>query len=220
MIAVKICGLTRSADALMAERAGAAYLGAILASGPRLLTLDRARDVLGARRDGVRRVAVFGSQSVQELHDIASSLELDVVQLHEHPTVEQIVQLRTMLSGMVWPVVRIEGISLPSNATALATAAGALVLDAKVMGQLGGTGVTLDWAGLADAVGALREAVPRVQLILAGGLRAANVADAIALLHPDVVDVSSGVESAPGVKDPEAVVEFVKAVDAAKGTWT
>jgi phosphoribosylanthranilate isomerase len=121
---------------------------------------------------------------------------------------------------MVWPVVRIAGTTLPADATALATAAGALVLDAKVIGQLGGTGVTLDWKGLAVAVAALRRDVPQVQLILAGGLRPANVADAIALLHPDVVDVSSGVESSVGVKDPEAMVQFVQAVDAAKGAST
>ena len=116
----------------------------------------------------------------------------------------------------MWPVLRVDGIVLPSNAPALAEAAGALVLDAKVLGQLGGTGTALDWAGLVDAVKQLRAAVPGLELVLAGGLRAANVAQAIALLEPDVVDVSSGVETAPGVKDPVAVEAFVSAVSAAK----
>ena len=90
------------------------------------------------------------------------------------------------------------------------------MIDAKVVGQLGGTGTTLDWAGLAGAVRELRAAVPNFELVLAGGLRAPNVAQAMALLEPDVVDVSSGVEMAPGVKDPVKVVEFVTAVSAAQ----
>lgn len=99
----------------------------------------------------------------------------------------------------------------------LAAISGCVVLDAHVVGQLGGTGVALDWSGLADAVSSLREAVPGLQLVLAGGLRAENVREAIRLLSPQVVDVSSGVESAPGVKDPVRVQQFVQAaLDAAE----
>lgn len=78
----------------------------------------------------------------------------------------------------------------------------------------------MDWERLADAVAALREAVPAFRLVLAGGLRATNVGHAMALLDPDVVDVSSGVETAPGLKDPLAVAQFVSAVVTAKGTRT
>jgi phosphoribosylanthranilate isomerase len=90
--------------------------------------------------------------------------------------------------------------------------ADALVLDAKVPGQLGGTGVALDWAALANDVSAWRAAHPGVRLVLAGGLTPENVQRAIGLLGPDVVDVSSGVESAPGIKDPERLQAFVDAV--------
>ena len=91
------------------------------------------------------------------------------------------------------------------------------VLDAHVVGQWGGTGVALDWSGLQDAVASLRASVPGVRLILAGGLRPSNVIAAIRLLSPDVVDVSSGVESAVGVKDPVLVEQFVAAVHSAEG---
>jgi len=117
----------------------------------------------------------------------------------------------------VWPVLRVAGTPLPDGAAALAAAAGVVVLDTHVLGQLGGTGVALDWSGLQHAVLALRASVPGVRIVLAGGLRPANVIDAVRLLSPDVVDVSSGVESVTGVKDPVLVEQFVAAVRSAAG---
>ncbi|AMW04975.1 phosphoribosylanthranilate isomerase [Gemmatimonas phototrophica] len=216
--AIKICGLTRPADAADAERLGASFLGGILAGGPRLLSLDAARVVLGPRRHTVRRVAVFGEQKVEEIRVIAQELDLDVIQLHGTQTVDEVAHLAQITARTVWPVLRVAGSTLPGHAVALARATGYLVLDAHVVGQLGGTGVALDWSGLRAAVEALRQQVPLVQLILAGGLRPANVAQAIQLLSPQVVDVSSGVEAAPGVKDPALVQQFVTAVRGAAET--
>jgi phosphoribosylanthranilate isomerase len=209
--AVKICGLTTPADAAHAEASGARYLGAILASGPRLITPERAREVLGARRAAVQRVGVFGAQAEDEVAALADVIDLDVLQLHGAREPEAVLRIRRQTGRLVWPVVRVAGHVLPESAAALAEASGYLVLDALVVGQLGGTGVALDWSGLTDAVGALRERVPGVRLVLGGGLRPSNVAVANALLSPDVVDVSSGVEIAPGVKDPALVEEFVRA---------
>jgi len=217
MTAIKICGLTRRSDADHAVTTGTGYIGAILASGPRLLTAVQAKTVLGPRRHGVRRVAVFGSQSAAEVVTLVQQLDLDVAQLHGDVTVDDIHHILSATSRAVWPVLRVEGTELPPRAAELAAASGWLVLDAKVVGQLGGTGVALDWLGLAGQVAALRHALPAVQLVLAGGLRASNVAEAIRLLAPDVVDVSSGVETAPGVKDPAAVEQFVNAVQTATG---
>lgn len=217
MTAIKFCGLTRAADAEFAEQHGASFLGVILASGPRLLTVEQAYGVLGPRRHTIKRAAVFGAQSVAEVASIGETLDLDVLQLHGDPTLEQIRQLRDRTERAVWPVLRVEGTRLPAEVLAIARIAHAIVLDAKVVGQLGGTGVRLDWAALVSEVSALRDGAPEVQLVLAGGLRAENVEEAIALLSPDVVDVSSGVEVAPGVKDPMAIERFVSAVSAAKG---
>ncbi len=215
---VKICGLTSASDAAYAERSGAAFLGAILAGGPRLLDVERAREVLGPRRSGVARVAVFGAQTIEEILTIGTSLDLDVVQLHGDPSPEVVRELCGRSNRAVWPVLRVEGTTLPESALGLAKAAGALVLDAKVIGHLGGTGVALDWVGLVDSVRELRRMVPDLQLVLAGGLRAENVTRAVALLQPSVVDVSSGVEISPGRKDLELVERFVSAVITATGT--
>lgn len=214
---VKICGLTREDDAALAEAAGAAYLGVILAGGPRLLTIDRARHVLGPRRHSVRRVAVFGESTADEVIVQAEELDLDVVQLHGTYSAAAVKHVARVTGRQVWPVMRIAGTTVPPEAADLAAICRCVVLDAHVVGQLGGTGVALDWSGLAESVLALREAVPGLELILAGGLRAENVREAIRLLSPQVVDVSSGVESAPGVKDPARVQQFVKtALDAAE----
>jgi phosphoribosylanthranilate isomerase len=215
--AVKICGLTRPEDASHAERSGASYLGVIMASGPRLLDVRAAAEVLGPRRAGVARVAVFGSQSSDEIIEIAAALDLDVMQLHGAPTPDEVQYIKEKSARAVWPVLRVDGTQIGTGAAELAAASGALLLDAHVVGQLGGTGVTLDWAALAESVRRLRRDVPAMQLVLAGGLRGDNVGEAIRLLAPDVVDVSSGVEVSPGVKDPVAIERFVNAVQHATG---
>ncbi|WP_310569369.1 phosphoribosylanthranilate isomerase [Gemmatimonas sp.] len=214
---VKICGLTRERDAQHAVTTGASYIGAIMAGGPRLLTMDRARAVLGPRRHDVQRVVVFGDQHPDDVIVTVQTLDLDVAQLHGAYTAASIDTIRRETGRMVWPVLRVAGTMLPDDAAALGASAGTVVLDAHVVGQLGGTGVALDWSGLRNAVGALRESVPGIRIILAGGLRPRNVIEAIRLLSPDVVDVSSGVESETGLKDPMLVEQFVAAVRSAAG---
>lgn len=217
-VAVKICGLVRPEDAQVAEAAGAAYLGAILAGGPRLVNLEQAAAVLGPRRAGIRRAAVFGTQSDAEIVSAARTLDLDIVQLHHAPSVARIAEVERDTGCTVWPVLRVAGSSLPAEADDWTDAAGALVLDALVVGQLGGTGVALDWSGLADAVAAWRARHPAASLVLAGGLTPRNVAEAVRLLSPTVVDVSSGVERAPGEKDATLVHHFVQAAHGAVET--
>ncbi|MBC8086867.1 MAG: phosphoribosylanthranilate isomerase [Phycisphaerae bacterium] len=208
---IKICGLTRQSDANLAESLGAHYLGAILAGGPRHLTPDQAMQVLGPRRHTVLRVAVFGTQSRTEIAQIAEQLALDVVQLHGDQSAEDIEWLLSRTGREVWPVVRVAGTELPPETVERAQAARAVLLDAKVVGQLGGTGVALDWQGLQGELAALRERVPGVRVVLAGGLNATNLLTARGLLNPDVVDVSSGVELAPGIKNPVALEAFMNA---------
>ena len=211
---IKICGLTRTEDAELAESLGADYLGAIMAGGPRHLDASAAKAVLGPRRHAVRRVAVFAAQSRTEIAQIASDLALDVVQLHGEHTADDIEWLRANVDATVWPVIRVAGTVLPPETTERAAAAGTVLLDAKVVGQLGGTGVALDWAALREDVTTLRAQVPGLSVILAGGLNARNIAIAKSLLDPDVVDVSSGVELSPGIKDAVALEAFLNAARA------
>ncbi len=208
---IKICGLTRQADAELAESLGADFIGAIMAGGPRTLTASAAIQVLGQRRHTVRRVAVFASQSRTKIAELADRLDLDVVQLHGDPSADDIYWLNERITATVWPVVRVEGTSLPATTLELAEAAGAVLLDAKVVGQLGGTGVALNWAELRGDVQRLRDGVPYLRIILAGGLRTSNLQNARDILAPEVVDVSSGIEIAPGIKDAAAMEAFIKA---------
>lgn len=204
--AVKFCGLTRPEDAAMAASLGADYVGVIFAGGPRLLTPGRAREVL-AGAGGVRKVGVFGVQPAGEIADVAREVGLDVVQLHGDPDADDVERMRDHFRGEIWAVVRCEGADVPPQTRALFEAADAVVLDAKVPGQLGGTGVTVAWHQLRDILAPWRNA----GLVLAGGLTPANVAEAVRALAPQVVDVSSGVEVAPGVKDHERMRAFRRA---------
>jgi len=208
-VELKFCGLTRREDANHAAALGAAYVGVIFAGGPRMLSADRAAEVLrdvGAR---VKRVGVVADQTDSEIARIADTASLDVLQLHGAWNGERVERLRTTTGREIWSVVRVDGANLPDwIGDAIATSDGTL-LDAYVAGALGGTGVALPWAQLAVRLSAVRSEKP---LILAGGLKPENVAVAIAALSPDVVDVSSGVESAPGIKDHDRMRAFRDAV--------
>lgn len=207
---IKFCGLTRSVDAQQAVALGAAYVGVIFAGGPRMLTTEAARDVLANVPEHVRRVGVFAGQTATEIARIAKDLELDVVQLHGASSADQVDAVRQVFDGEIWRVVRVDTNGLPADLLANGADADAILLDAYVRGStLGGTGVALPWAELASDVGGLRG---RMKIVLAGGLRAENVELAIATLGPDVVDVASGVEASPGVKDHERMRAFRDAV--------
>ncbi len=213
MVELKFCGLTRASDAALAVELGAAWCGVIFAGGPRLLTPSRAREVLEPLRGATtRRVGVFGAQESDEILRIAEDAGLDVIQLHAANGADsaRCVALRERFAGELWGVAHTRPDAARSDADAAAwfgLGASAVVLDAAVPGRLGGTGVALDWAAIAPEVARLRT-LGRV--LLAGGLRPENVAQAVTLAHPDAVDVSSGVESAPGIKDPERMRAFAR----------
>ena len=210
---IKFCGMTRAEDAREAARLGAAYVGVIFAGGPRQLTTDRAAEVLGGLTDAVRRAGVFATDDHLTIARTAEPLGLHVVQLHGAHDAHSIAGIRRRFRGEVWSVIRLAGAELPLNAGELFDEADAVLLDAKVPGTLGGSGVTLPWQQLAERLGRLREK-GRAKLALAGGLRADNVSEAIRLLRPGIVDVSSGVETAPGIKDHARMRAFRDAVHA------
>jgi phosphoribosylanthranilate isomerase len=206
-VEVKICGLTRAVDAELADAAGAAYLGVIFAGGPRNRTPAEARATLSGRR--ARKVGVFADQSESEIGEIASLVGLDVVQLHGAADPERIQAVRAATGKEVWAVVRSADGTLPDEAEELADAADALLVDALVPGGLGGTGVAIPWGNLGESLDAMERGH---RIVLAGGLTPDNVAEAIGYVSPMVVDVSSGVESAPGIKDHARIRAFVAAV--------
>jgi len=211
---IKFCGMTRAVDAREAVALGAGYVGVIFASGPRRLSVEQAGEVLADIPENVRRVGVFADAPADAIAAAAETLQLGAVQLHGENGGRLVERVRSRFDGEVWSVLRLRDGLLPERAAELFASADAVLLEAHVAGQLGGTGVTLPWERLVDELGALRSNGSRARLVLAGGLRAENVGEAIRLLRPDVVDVSSGVETAPGIKDHARMRAFRDAVHA------
>lgn len=212
-IEIKFCGMTRAEDAREAARLGASFVGVIFAGGPRQVTIDRAATVFGGVPRAVRRVGVFSSEHGEIIGESARQLGLQVVQLHGDCDAHDVETLRRRFNGAVWAVLRIADGRIPLRAAELFDTADAVLLDAKVPGKLGGTGVTLPWRDLLDELNRIRSK-GSAKLALAGGLRPENVTEAIRLLRPEIVDVSSGVETAPGIKDHARMRAFRDAVHA------
>ena len=208
-VEIKICGLTRSVDAEFADAAGASYLGVIFAGGPRQRLPKDAKATLAGRR--ARKVGVFADQAEGEIASIVDVVGLDVVQLHETSEVARIRAVRAATGREVWCVVRTSTGQLPGDIEELAEAADALLIDAMVPGQLGGSGITIPWLQLGEALDAMPTGH---RIVLAGGLTPGNVEEAIDYVSPMVVDVSSGVETAPGIKDHQRIRAFIAAVRA------
>lgn len=209
MAEIKFCGLTRALDAEHAVALGAAYVGVIFAGGPRLLTIPRAAAVFASVPDTVARVGVFADQTANEIARTAEAVGLSIVQLQGGGDPVRVEQIRKFFDGDVWLVHRVKDGNLPAGASELVTYADGIVLDTFVPTVLGGSGQAMDWDRLAPRLDTIRHSK---RLILAGGLRPENVARAIAAISPDVVDVSSGVEAAPGIKDHERMTAFRDAV--------
>ncbi|HEY7893381.1 MAG TPA: phosphoribosylanthranilate isomerase [Gemmatimonadaceae bacterium] len=207
---IKFCGLTRPTDAAQVGSHGAAYAGVVMASGPRRLDPARAALVLDALSPDVKRAVVFGPQPAEEIADLARRLRLDVAQLHGDASAAAVRNVRAALQSptAVWAVVRVaDGAQAAVHIAELDGVADGILLDAAVAGSLGGSGTAFDWSSFRD------DARPRRStFIVAGGLTPDNVAQAIRTFQPDVVDVSSGIERARGVKDPERMRQFAQAV--------
>ena len=206
--AIKFCGLTRPLDAEYAGELGAAFAGVIFAEGPRRLGPALGRAVLDAAGPGVSRVGVFGVQPVAEIASAAAGARLDIVQLHGGTDEAFSARVRQATGLQIWAVLRIGPGFAPERLSDAGRGADGLVLDTAAPGRLGGTGIQFDWRLISSLNGQPR-ALP---LIVAGGLTPENVGEAIACSAPDVVDVSSGVESSPGVKDHRRMRAFADAV--------
>jgi phosphoribosylanthranilate isomerase len=198
---VKICGLTRAADVDAACRLGAAWVGFnFAASSPRRVTPERARPLAAAVSGDVRRVGVFLDEGYAEIEDAIGAASLDVVQLHRTLRAED-------LAWIPRPVLAVAHAGREEEippGTLLDRCAG-ILFDTDVAGLAGGTGVPFDWY----LVGGRTWPVP---LFVSGGLTSENVADSILRTRPSAVDVASGVESSPGVKDPDRMRRFFDAV--------
>ena len=205
-VRVKICGLTRAEDAAFAATAGASYLGVVLAGGPRQVSPAGAADVVAASR-GVPVLGVFGSQSAADIAAIAREVGLAGAQLHGLYTDEEAARLAGQ-GLIVWRVLRIASPADLDRLPSLVIPAETVLVEPRVPHAEGGAGVALDLALAAEA----RRRLAGRRMALAGGLTPETVGSAVTLVGPDVVDVSSGVESLPGIKDHEKIARFLEAV--------
>ena len=208
-VRVKICGLRTAADVAVVARAGAAYAGFVFfAKSPRNLTLEAARLAALAAPVGLARVALTVDASDAVLDAILAAVPLDMLQLHGAESPDRVAQVRARY-GL--PVMKAVGVATEDDLAALTDyelVADQLLVDAKPAPGAdlpGGNGLAFDWRLLAGR----RWLRP---WMLAGGLSAANVAEAVRLTGARQVDVSSGVESAPGVKDAARIAAFVRAL--------
>jgi len=204
---VKICGLTRAEDAALAVAHGAWRLGVIFAGGPRVRTEAEVMEIVAAA-GGVPVLGVFGSQPVEEMLAIAARVRLGGVQLHGPSTAAVANRLRR--AGLeVWRVARVPVASAAQLAVA-AEEADVVLLEPTAPAHdpaAGGRGVEI---ALDDARTARRLAPAGVRVGLAGGLTPERLAEAVRIVGPDVVDVSSGVEMSPGIKDPDRLIRFLE----------
>jgi phosphoribosylanthranilate isomerase len=206
MTDVKICGLTRPLDVELACELGASCVGFNFASvSPRRVGIDAARELAAAAAAGVARIGVFVDEGRDEILAAIEAASLDAIQIHR--------PLRESDRDLPRPLVAVARVRNGSTALpppGLLERCRFLLVDSERDGLSGGTGTTVDWSALAG------KSWP-VPLMLAGGLNAANVEEAIETVRPWAVDVASGVESAPGVKDERQMRLFFEAVRRADG---
>ena len=201
---IKICGLTGLDDAQRAVEAGAWALGLILFSGsPRRCPLPAAERISGTLRRQAEICGVFVNAPLDEVAGVADGLGLTMIQLHGDEGPSYCAEVARRTGAKVMKAARVRGRADINALEAFHT--DFHLLDAHQPGRYGGTGETFDW----ELVRQRRTDIP---LVLSGGLTADNVADAIEATHPYAVDVASGVEASPGVKDPEKLRAFAAAV--------
>ena len=194
---VKVCGITRVDDALAAVGMGADALGFIFWPGsPRFVDPFQARTIVAALPPFVAVVGVFVNQAADHVNGVAALARLTAVQLHgDEDAAYAMAMTRPVVKAVSGAVDREDG--WPERVM--------LLVDAHDLVQRGGTGRTADWSAAAQIA-------QKRRVILAGGLNPDNVNDAVAHVRPFGIDVSSGVESSPGIKDRNRMAAFFKAV--------
>lgn len=219
MTKIKICGLKTLPDALAAIEAGADLLGFnFYPKSPRYIEPVACAEITAILREehpAVTLVGVFVNSPAEEIRATLQTAHLHLAQLHGDESPEMVAELAPLAFKAIrlksdaradWEAEkRMASVIQLSASKSAPQSAPALLVDASVPGLYGGSGVTANW----DAAAQLAKQIP---LLLAGGLTPENVADAIARVQPWGVDTASGVESAPGVKDPAKMQAFVKAV--------
>jgi phosphoribosylanthranilate isomerase len=214
---VKICGMTNLEDALVAVEAGADAVGFVFYDkSARCVSVEAVREIVEQLPEGMEKVGVFVGQSAAQVSNISKRLELSAVQVYPRSgdgpgSLTDFVKNVRHRMFVATPAPRRrseEGFGFFFSEDFLKRT-NAVFLDSGDSQKPGGTGKAFDWREAAEPVALMSQSIP---VVVAGGLTAENVGDAIAILKPWGVDVASGVEMSPGKKDPEKVRAFVRAV--------
>ncbi|GAA4084092.1 phosphoribosylanthranilate isomerase [Zhongshania borealis] len=201
---VKICGITRADDAAAAVRAGADALGFVFyAKSPRYISPKHAAEIMAAMPPFVCKVGLFVNAAPDEVRQVLTVCSLDLLQFHGDETPAYCASFATPYMKAI----RMRDDIDVADAIKAYASASAILLDSYKPGVPGGTGESFDWARFPE-----RNAQ---SLVLAGGLRPENAGAAIASCKPYALDVSGGVEAAPGIKCPDAIQRFIEAVSLA-----
>jgi phosphoribosylanthranilate isomerase len=205
-VKIKICGLTRANDVQAAVEAGADAVGFVFTTSPRRISIDTANQLSCYVPKGVLRVGLFLDQDRQEIEQVVSCVPLDILQFHGSESEQE-----CRVFNLPWlKAVAMESAESLVIAERDFPGAAGLLLDSHSKGTRGGSGKSFDWS-LSSPV--------KKPVWLAGGLSAANVGQAIRTVKPYAVDVSSGVETQPGIKDTNMMNDFVKAVRKAESEY-
>ncbi len=205
---VKICGIKDQEALDAAIEAGVRYVGFVFyPDSPRYIDPAEAKILAESVPKSVRRVGLFVDPGNKQLEKILGIVPLDMVQLHGDKTPQRVIEIKELTSKPVMKAIRIATKYDLEELEDHETAADWLLFDSKPAGasQPGGTGQSFDWSILKDKTF-------KKPWMLSGGLTEENVVDALSLLNPKVVDVSSGVESEKGIKDPEKIRNFINIV--------
>jgi len=214
-VEVKICGLKTEAALDAALAAGADYVGLVFCTkSPRNLDLATARQLAERARGRAKIVALLVDPDDKQLQDVVAAVAPDIIQLHGSETPARVAEVAKRFGRPVLKAVKVAIADDALAALAYAGKADRILFDAKApegrAGTLpGGNGLAFDWQALAGVRG-------KLDYMLAGGLTPANVGEAIRLTGAKAVDVSSGVESRPGEKDPELIRRFLRAAKTAR----
>lgn len=213
MTAIKFCGLKTKEALHAAGKNGATYVGLMMwEKSPRAVSIEQARALSLTQPDGIRYVGVFVNPGDDELKHILTEVPIDMVQLHGDEDPQRVADIRLQFGLPVMKAVRIATREDLFNVPAFESVADWLLFDTKVDPKIsdlpGGTGHSFDWQILKDRSF-------RKPWMLSGGLNTDNVRRALSTLKPDAVDVSSGIEDSPGVKNVEKMKNFAAAVHAA-----
>jgi phosphoribosylanthranilate isomerase len=202
MVRVKVCGITNREDASMAVELGATALGFIFAPGPRQVTPEKAREIIGTLPPLVWAVGVFVDETLSNIREIRDFCRLDLIQFHGDESPET---CREMMPRSI-KAFRLKDASSLAPLACYRGNVRAILLDTYQQGMKGGTGKTFDWS---LAVKARELGIP---MILSGGLNPFNVAGAISAVNPWAIDVNSGIEDRPGQKNPLLVRELMESI--------